>query len=141
VETSPAVPGRIVVDGLRRADWGLTWVKTPVGLHQVCFTDVPGFSTPACRIVSVTEGQTTTTIGEYLPLGLIKVDVAPAGTPVDVIIDGTPRNQFGAFMFMEPGSHLVCGAGTFGFSTPTCQTVTVTAGAQTNVTLTYVPIV
>ncbi|MCX6521143.1 MAG: heme peroxidase [Actinobacteria bacterium] len=137
VTTNPAVPSRIVVDGVARSDWGLTWAKTPVGPREVCFTDVPGFITPACRIVVVNAGETTVTQGTYTPIGLIKVDVVPAGLPVDVIIDGTRRNQFGAYMYLEPGSYEVCGAQAIGYTTPNCQSVNVTGGAQTNVTLTY----
>jgi hypothetical protein len=137
VETNPAVPGRIIVDGSPRADWGLTWMKMPAGAHQVCFTDVLGFATPACQIVNVTVGNTTTVVGNYVQLGLIQVGISPAGLPVDVLIDGVPRNQFGAYLFIEAGSYLVCGRPTFGYTTPACQTVAVTGGAQTNATLTY----
>jgi hypothetical protein len=63
----------------------------------------------------------------------------PAGLPVDVIIDGTHRNQFGAYMYLEPGSYEVCGAQAIAYATPACQNVDVTGGAQTNVTLTYTP--
>ncbi|MCX6521141.1 MAG: heme peroxidase [Actinobacteria bacterium] len=139
VSTNPAVVARISVDGVRVADWGLTWVKMPAGAHQVCFSDVPGFVTPFCQTVSVTVGNTTSVVGNYVQLGLIQVGVAPAGLPVDVVIDGLPRNQFGAYLFIEAGVHVVCGRPTFGYTTPSCQTVTVTGGAQTNVTIAYVP--
>ena len=138
VETSPAVPGRIIVDGSPRADWGLTWMKMPAGAHLVCFTDVLGFVTPACQTVNVTLGNTTTVVGNYVQLGLIQVGVSPPGLPVDVLIDGVPRNQFGAYLFIEAGSYQVCGRPTFGYTTPACQTVAVTGGNQTNVTLNYV---
>ena len=139
VETNPAVPARIEVDGIARSDWGLTWVKTPVGSHGVCFTDVLGFITPACQTISITDGATTTVVGNYLPLGLLQVGIAPAGLPVDVVIDGLPRNQFGAYFFIEPGAYNVCGTAAIGFTTPACQSVVVAAGPQVNATLTYTP--
>ena len=139
VTTSPAVPARIVVDGVARADWGLTWAKTPVGSRQVCFTDVPGFATPPCQTVTVTLGETTVVEGVYVPLGLIRVAVAPAGLPVDVVIDGVSRNQFGAYLYLEAGSYEVCGTQAVGFVSPVCRTVTVSSGTQTDVTLTYSP--
>jgi hypothetical protein len=105
----------------------------------VCFSDVPGFVTPFCQTVSVTVGNTTSVVGNYVQLGLIQVGVAPAGLPVDLVIDGLPRNQFGAYLFIEAGVHVVCGRPTFGYTTPSCQTVTVTGGTQTNVTIAYVP--
>ena len=140
VTTSPAVTSRIMVDGVPRADWGLTWVKAPIGNHEVCFTDVPGFATPACSTVTITAGATTTVQGVFSQLGLLKVDVAPAGLGVDVVVNGVPRNQFGSYFFLEPGNYTVCGTSLTNWTTPTCQPVTVTAGNQTNTTLTYTPL-
>ncbi len=137
VETSPAVASRVVVDGVARADWGLTWVKVPVGAHEVCFTDVLGFTTPPCEQVVVSEAATSSVVGAFVPMGLLKVDVDPAGLGVDVVVDGVPRNQFGLYFFVAPGSHEVCGTSSVGWVSPACATVSVTGGAQTNTTLTY----
>ena len=49
VVSSPAVPTQISVDGNISDTWGLTWVKEPVGLHLVCFSDVAGDGTLARR--------------------------------------------------------------------------------------------
>ncbi len=76
----------------------------PASSHQVCFTDVLGFVTPACQTVTVTLGNTTIVVGNYVQLGLIQVAVSPPGLPVDVLINGVPRNQFGAYLFIEAGS-------------------------------------
>jgi uncharacterized repeat protein (TIGR01451 family) len=140
VSTTPAVASRIVVDGIPRADWALTWVKMPVGTHEVCFTDVVGFTTPPCQQVLVEEGATTTVAGEFASLGLVQVSVAPAGLPVDVLVDGEPHNQFGSFAFIEPGTHEVCGTARTGWTTPPCATVVVGGGSLVQVTLTYLPI-
>ena len=139
VTTSPAVPARVVVDGWERADWGLTWVKVPVGYHSVCFEDVIGFETPDCEYVAVRPGQTTTVVGDYAALGLLKVGVEPAGLPVDIVIDGFGRNQFGAYVFIEPGTYEVCGTEAPGFVAPACESVSVVGGTQTNTTLSYAP--
>ena len=48
VLTSPAVPGTITIDGIRRNDWGV-WTYFPPGAHQVCFVavlDVPAADVP-----------------------------------------------------------------------------------------------
>ncbi|MCX6521145.1 MAG: M36 family metallopeptidase [Actinobacteria bacterium] len=140
VSTSPAVASRVVVDGIPRADWALTWVKMPVGVHEVCFTDVVGFVTPPCQQVLVEQGATTTVAGAFSPLGLLQVAVAPAGLPVDVLVDGEPHNQFGSFAFVEPGTHEVCGTARPGWATPACTTVVVGSGSLAQVTLTYQPI-
>ena len=137
VSTAPAVASRIVVDGIPRADWALTWVKMPVGVHEVCFTDVVGFLTPPCQQVFVEQGVTTTVAGEFSPLGLLQVSVAPAGLPVDVLVDGEPHNQFGSFAFVEPGTHEVCGTARPGWATPACTTLAVGGGSLAPVTLTY----
>lgn len=112
-------------------------MKVPVGAHEVCFTDVPGFSTPPCETVSVIEGATSTVNGAFAPLGLLKVDVNPAGLGVDVIVDGVPRDQFGLYMFIEPGAHEVCGTGRPGWRTSLCQLVNVTANQQVTAVLHY----
>ncbi len=139
VSTSPAVASRIVVDGIPRADWALTWVKMPIGVHEVCFAEVVGFAVPSCQQVLIEQGLTTQVQGVFAPHGLIQASVAPAGLPVDILIDGEPHNQFGSFMFIEPGPHEVCGTRRAGWVTPACATVTVTGGAFAPVTLTYVP--
>jgi hypothetical protein len=64
VITSPAVPGTITVDGIPRNDWGM-WTDIPTGNHQVCFSDVQGFTTPPCQNVTVIAGQLTTVTGNY----------------------------------------------------------------------------
>jgi hypothetical protein len=136
--TSPAVVSRILVGGVPRGDWGLTWVEVPVGEHEVCFTGVPGFATPPCRIVTVVEGETAVTEGVFERLGLLRVDVEPS-IAVDVLVDGIGRNQFGLFMFMRAGTYEVCGTPAAGMLSPPCRNVTVAPGPVTSTTLTYTP--
>src|SRR5690606_9396091 len=106
--SNPAVSTTVFVDGLRRGDWGLNWVKVPVGSHEVCFTGVGGFATPACETVQVDEGVTTEVESAFTALGLLRVTVDPAGLPVTVVIDGVPRNPYGLFMFMEADTYEIC---------------------------------
>jgi subtilisin family serine protease len=137
--TNPAVVSRISVGGVARGDWGLTWVKAPVGDHEVCFTGVPGFAPPPCRTVTVVEGETTVTEGVFTRLGLLRVDVDPS-IAVDILVDGVPRNQFGLFVFKPPGTYAVCGTEAAGQTRPACRDVTVTAGELSQTVLTYVAV-
>lgn len=137
VKTSPPLPSQVVVDGVPRNDWGLDWVTVPVGHHQVCFTDVAGYGTPPCELVAVAEGATTALDGVFTELGLLKVEVDPAGLAVDVLVDGLPANQYGSFAWRTPGTHEVCWEDAAGYTTPACQAPSVTAGTQTTVTGTF----
>ena len=58
VTTSPALPSQILVNGVPRDTWGLTWLKLPPGDYEVSFTDMPGFTTPAPQTVTVLAGVT-----------------------------------------------------------------------------------
>ena len=134
--TAPAVVSSISVNGVVRGDWGLNWVKVPVGSHEVCFSGVPGFTRPDCRTVEVLPGLTTETQGAFQQLGLLRVDVEPS-VAIDVVIDGVPRNQFGLFSFFVPGTYEVCGTtAPDGRSAPCVQAVVV-PGEQTLVVLRY----
>jgi len=139
VTTSPAVVSAIRVDGIHRADWGLDWLSLPVGSYEVCFGDVPGFRTPACRTVDVRPGLTTAVEGRFERLGLLKVDVAPGGLPATVHVGGEWRDEYGLFTYLDPGVHEVCWGDVPGYSAPACVEATVIAGATTTVVGTYEP--
>jgi uncharacterized delta-60 repeat protein len=66
VTTDPPVPGTIYVDGIARNDWGL-WTDLGVGLHEVCFGDSPGFTTPDCAPANLTADEQTAIVGSYTP--------------------------------------------------------------------------
>lgn len=134
--TAPAVVSSIRVNGVARGDWGLNWVKVPVGQHEVCFSGVPGFLTPPCRVVEVLPGLTTETQGVFGRLGLLRVDVIPS-VAVDVLIDGVPRNQFGLFSFFAPGTYEVCGTAAPDGRTAACITAVVAPGEETSIVLEY----
>jgi hypothetical protein len=56
-----------------------------------------------------------------------------------VLVDGIIRDTWGAWFRIAPGSHQVCFTALEGFTTPSCETVTVDADATTTVTGTFVP--
>lgn len=137
VTTSPAVASRVSLDGVVRSDWGLNWLTVPAGAHEVCFSDVPGFTTPPCEAVTVNEGSTTVVNGAFGQLGLLKVDVAPAGLASTVFVDGQWRDEYGYYSFIEPGEHQVCWGDVPGFQAPACGTVTVSGGSQATIVGTF----
>lgn len=134
--TVPAVTSRISVDGVVRGDWGLNWVKVPAGVYEVCFSGVPGFTSPPCREVEVFADITTETVGSFQPHGLLRVDVEPS-VAIDVLVDGVSRNQFGLYTFIAPGTYEVCGTEAPDGRTAACQQAVVAGGAETRVVLDY----
>ncbi len=107
VTTSPAVSSTISVDGLARDDWGLDWLHLAPGSHEVCFSDVTGYRTPACQTVEVTADETTTVVGAFAAQGWLKASSDPA-LEVTVTLDGLDRDDWGVWMPVDPGDHEVC---------------------------------
>jgi trypsin len=136
VTSSPAVPSQILVDGIPRDTWGLTWVKLPAGFYEVSFTDVQGFTTPTSQVVSVNEGLTTDVVGEFVERGGLRVITDPA-VPATISVDGVPRNDWGMWTDLPPGSYEVCFGDVPGYTTPACQTAVLTGGALTTITGNY----
>ena len=133
VVSSPAVPSQISVDGVASDTWGLTWLEIAPGSHEVCFSAVQGFGTPGCQSVSVTSGVTTAVTGTFVEHGFLKVVTSPA-VPSRVSVDGVPADDWGVFTDVPVGTHQVCFGAVAGYTPPACQSVSVTAGAQTDVT-------
>jgi glucose/arabinose dehydrogenase len=131
VTTTPAVPSTISVDGVDVRQFGLEWVPTAIGSHDVCFSDVPEYETPSCETVTIVAGQTTVVDGPFSQMGTLRVLTDPA-TDVPVSVGAVPRNQWGLFTSFQPGLHTVCAAFPTGDS---CSNATVTAGAETLVSL------
>jgi hypothetical protein len=67
VITDPPVPATIFIGGVPRDDWGVFTQFLP-GTYPVCFGEVPQFSTPPCRLVTVVAGSLTETTGSYEPV-------------------------------------------------------------------------
>ena len=145
VSTSPAVAAQISVDGIPRDNWGL-YTDLPAGSHQVCYGAVAGFTPPGCQTVAVTAGSTTSVTGTFAPsagtglanVGQLRVTTSPA-LPSQITVDGNIADTWGLnWLEIASGSHTVCFTRVEGYTTPSCQTVSVANGATTVVTGTFV---
>ena len=126
VTTDPPVPSMITVDGIERDRWALTWMKVPIGAHEVCFGDLDGFGTPACEVVDVLPGATTSVVGSYERYGAIRAEtIPPEGSTIT--INGIPRDAWSMWVDMPPGTYEVCFEEWGGFS-PGCQTTVLGPG-------------
>jgi glucose/arabinose dehydrogenase len=136
VTTDPPVPSTIVVDGEPRDTWGLAWLTIAAGQHEVCWTDVQSYSTPACEYVNVDEATTTEVVGEFEPRGVLRVTTEPA-VPGAILIDGEPSGAWGFWADLPSGSHEVCFGPVAGFDPPPCQAVELSAGAPVTIAGSY----
>jgi len=138
VTTVPPVASQIIVDGSPTDRWGLTWMKTSPGAHEVCFTDVEGWATAPCETVNVAPGVTGVVNGAFTQQGFIRVVTSPA-VQSTISIDGVVRNDWSVWTDFPVGPTEVCYGDVAGFTTPPCETLNVVAGATTNFTGTFVP--
>jgi hypothetical protein len=136
--TSPANGAMIYVNGQWMNNWGLDWVKLPVGEHQVCWGPAPDRTKPACQDFEITNGATTSITGTYATKGFLRVQTSPS-VQANITVDGVAANAYGMWTAKAPGTYDVCFTYVIGYSTPSCQTAVVTAGVTTNVTGTYTP--
>jgi len=134
VTTNPALPGKIIVDGVARDEWGLTWMKVAPGSHTVTFSSLAGgLTTPAAQTVTVTSGATTEVQGNYGSLGFLRVITNPA-LPSTISVNGVPRNDWGMWTALAPGTYTVHFGAVEGYNPPADQPAVVTAGATTTIT-------
>ena len=136
VESSPPVASQILVDGVARDTWGLTWLELPPGMYTVEFTHVEGWTEPAPSTVEVTAGVTTTVSGVFSQRGILRVQTSPE-MPGTVFVDGIRRDNWGMWTDLPVGSHEVCLGPLPGFGPQPCDIVELTAGALTTVIHTY----
>ena len=139
VQTANPLPTTVVVDGLPRATWSLDWMRIAPGRHQVCFTDVPGYLTPACQTVSVSGALTTTVEAAFTPAAALQVTTNAPG-PAQVFVDGVAVDGWGVWAYRPAGVVQVVFGEMPGFVTPAPQTVTLTAGQTTAVAGDYTPV-
>jgi hypothetical protein len=130
------VPSVISVDGIERDSWGINWASLPVGSHQVCFGKVLGWVTPACQTVNLTAGATTTVNGAFSQSGYLRVITSPAVAST-ITVDGVPRNDWGLWAEVAPGTYNVCFGNVSGFNVPSCRDVVVPAGSTATTTGTF----
>ncbi len=151
VQTSPALPGEVTVTPqgsstpVAEDDWGV-YTDVPAGTYNVCFGKVAGYQPPTCQVATVKAGSTTHVTGTYTAsagatgqsgMGLLRVTTGPA-LPSQVSVDGNAADTWGLnWLEIVPGSHQVCFSSVQGYTTPACQTVSVSAGATTSVTGTF----
>lgn len=136
VTTNPALPSQITVDGVPRATWGLINLQIAPGSHQVCFREVEGFVAPGCQMVNITAGETTVAEGNFVAKGFLQVVTSPA-LPSAIYVNNVPRDDWGIFTDYPVGTYEVCFGAVWGYRTPPCQSVTLTAGTTTTVTGTF----
>ncbi len=139
LNTTPAVPGTIFLDGIWRDDWSLQEMKIASGLHEASFSDVPGYATPApyeLYVVGLYPYFFTPALGGYQMLGHLNVTIDPP-LPATVSVDGIPRNDWGANLDLTPGIHTVSYGAVAGYAAPPNAVVTVVAGESRTVVGTY----
>jgi len=102
-----------------RNNWGL-WTDLQPESYTVCFGPVKGYDVPACRLVQITAGATTTTTGTFTPnpdaegppasTGHLRATTDPP-LPAEVSIAGQVRNTWGLDWLAVPfmGSDLCFG--------------------------------
>ncbi|MDG2113439.1 MAG: hypothetical protein P8N02_12590, partial [Actinomycetota bacterium] len=137
VTASPAVPTLVSIDGETTDIWGLNWLKMVPGTYTVCFSDVQGFTTPACEDVTILGGVTSTVVGNFIERGSLQINTSPA-QPSTITINGMPADKSGVWTDLEPGTYNVCFSEVVGF-TPLCQNPVVTAGNTTIITGSWPP--
>ncbi|HXK36786.1 MAG TPA: hypothetical protein VJ553_04360, partial [Candidatus Paceibacterota bacterium] len=133
VTTNPAVPTMVYLDGEWMSHWGLNWVKVPVGMHTLSFSDVFGAITPEPLLIEIVAGMTTSYDAVFELAGTLRVMTNPP-VPSTVYIDGIARNDWGLWVDVPAGTYVVSFGDVPGLITPAPQTVTVVASGYTEVT-------
>ena len=98
---------QVLVDGIPRDEWGLAWLKIAPGSHTISWTDSPGLTTPAPQTVTVVATQTTNVNGEFKARGFLRVTQEGMVVPGTVFVNGIPRNDWGMWMALPPGTYTV----------------------------------
>lgn len=117
-------------------DWGL-WTKQPVWPTDIRFSDVLGYGTPPGCHLDMIAGSTSTCGGVYHALGWLRVVTQPA-LPATIYVDGVPRDDWGVWTALAPGTHTVSFGAVAGYAPPAPQTVNLVAENTFVVTASYV---
>ena len=114
----------ISFDDAERAQWGLDWLDLPPTTAPLCFSDVPGFTTPACETVSTTSGVTTVAQGDFALVSMLSVTTVIQGTtsglPSVISLNGVPSSVWGVNVELPAGPVEVCWGDVAGYTTPVC---------------------
>jgi hypothetical protein len=153
VQTSPAVPSTISLNGTPRDGWGLNWVKMTAGNYTLSFSDVYYFDVPATVIVnyypgpkgvvqplsspvSIMTDTVTEVIVNFVPLGNLRVETTPP-LPATIYCNGNPIDDWTFWSNIEPGTYQISFEPMAGYITPASIPATVVAGAGTHVVGNY----
>jgi len=138
VDLHPAagVPGKVIVDGLPRDEWGLSWMKIAPGAHTIAFSDIANLQTPPSISVTVPAGGIAMAEGVYGAMGWLRVVTDPA-VPGTINVDGIPRDDWGMWIALPPGLYAVSFGSVAGYRAPPAQGVEVVAERLTTVTGVY----
>jgi parallel beta-helix repeat protein len=121
LQTSPAVPTTISIDGVPRSAWGLDWVKMPPGEYTLSFTDTFGYlapevievtypgedaiTQPVTEPITIYAGETTEVMVHCIQLGNLWVRTDPMVSTI-ISLDGTPpSNNWGFWVDLLPGDY------------------------------------
>ena len=127
INTNPFVPTIISVDGVRLDGWAVKKVPIMPGEHVISFTDLPGYVTPEPMTVLVMEGETTSVIARFVALASLHVISEPA-VKTTISVDGIARDDWGAWIWVMPGTHNISFGKVCGYDPPPVQTVKVREG-------------
>jgi hypothetical protein len=154
VQTDPAVPTTVYLDGIQREDWCLNWVKIPPGAYTLSFSDVYDYNTPTTVTVNyypgttgnvqslsnpinIYDGVVTEVIVHFQQLGNLRVETDHANKPPTIYRDGKPMDDWAFWCNIEPGQYTISFETISGKLTPPPITVTVNTGATTHVIADY----
>ncbi len=131
------------VDGAGPYSSGQTVAGLSVGSHTVSYTTVSGWNKPADEGITINDGALTTTSGAYSQqVGSLQVTILPAGAVsagAQWRVDGGAwQNSTATVGGLTLGSHTVNYKDVTGWDTPVDESVTITEGATTTTSGTYV---
>jgi hypothetical protein len=111
--------------------------------HTVSFSAVDGWTAPANQVVTVTNGATNTITATYVQqFGSLTVTILPAAAVLAGAqwqVDGGPLQASGVLVsgLAVADTHVITFSAATGFATPAAQIVSLTNGATTSLTVTY----
>ena len=144
IHPEQGVPGTISTSssqcfaGYAANAWGLDWVKLPTWAQNVWFSDVPGYATPSCKHMGpFGPGSTTEYSAVYRALGWLRVVTDPP-LPGTIFVADVPRNDWGMWTALQPGTYKVSFGPVAGYLAPDPQIVVVEPESTTFVTGRYI---
>ncbi|MCS7206817.1 MAG: S8 family serine peptidase, partial [Dehalococcoidia bacterium] len=156
VETQPPAAIQIFANGILLNEWGVNWLKLPPGPYRLEFRNPPyalnasntilvrmhppgGAFTeqPVDQPVTVEAGKTTEVIMRIWENGYLRVTTEGGDNPT-IFVNNHPRNQWGLWVHVPPGTYTVSFGPVPNATTPCSRTVTVVSGSGTRVHGNYI---